>query len=136
MSNRVKWETYALGFVAILVARAVNIIIGCLVMNLSRKKHKITFGHAFLMWFSGFRGALAFSMGIICFNMFPDFGSYFLDLTVVFTCITVSSPRSSLILSVLNMNSTKAFHLTHAWTDSASVFVLFLLFFSFKAISF
>lgn len=81
--------TYVIGFLTILVARFLNVLVMVVLLNFCRSKNKIKFGHAFLLWFSGFRGALAFTMGIIASEELGILGESFLSLTIWFTCLSV-----------------------------------------------
>merc|ERR1711963_830526 len=73
-------------FLAIAVARAVNIYPLSFVLNLGRK-HKIPMNYQHMLWFSGLRGAMAFALAMQ--NTMTDSRQMFLTTTSLITIITV-----------------------------------------------
>ena len=73
-------------FLAIAVARAVNIYPLSFVLNLGRK-HKIPINYQHMLWFSGLRGAMAFALAMQ--NTMTDSRQMFLTTTSLITIITV-----------------------------------------------
>lgn len=61
--NDISWSFTGATLVLILAARAVGVFPLVMILNLCRsKKRKILMGHAFLMWWSGLRGAIAIGL--------------------------------------------------------------------------
>lgn len=80
-----------LGFVFLLFARYCNIYGVSFIINQLARDTKINGTFQFVLWFSGFRGAMAFAIALQAANKFQenDVGRDFLTLTVIYTCITI-----------------------------------------------
>ena len=73
-------------FIAIAVARAINIYPLSFFLNLGRK-HRIPINYQHMLWFSGLRGAMAFALAIQ--NTMTTARQMFLTTTSLITIVTV-----------------------------------------------
>eukprot|EP01064_Diplonema_japonicum_P028708 TRINITY_DN4471_c3_g3_i1.p1 TRINITY_DN4471_c3_g3~~TRINITY_DN4471_c3_g3_i1.p1 ORF type:complete len:688 (+),score=77.30 TRINITY_DN4471_c3_g3_i1:38-2065(+) len=92
----------AMVYVAMLVARAVNIFPLSALANRNRKQQKVTGKMQFFMWFSGLRGAIAFGLALLTLtaaeknngdhpdkNISENIARVFVSTTLVMVIITV-----------------------------------------------
>ena len=84
------WPSIITGFIIINISRFMNIYSCTFLLNLCRPQAKKIYGkYSFMMFFSGFRGAMAFAMALMANELFP-FGESILTLTIIYTMATVS----------------------------------------------
>ena len=94
-------------FMAIAVARALNIYPLSFVLNLGRK-HRIPMNYQHVLWFSGLRGAMAFALAIQ--NTMTEARQMFLTTTSLITIVTVifcgglTSPLLTLLKASVTSN--------------------------------
>lgn len=70
-------------------ARLLNIAICTFLVNRSRSDTKIDFKTAFIMWFSGLRGAMAYALALSCAVDFPSVGPVILIDTLLYSFVTI-----------------------------------------------
>ncbi len=80
---------FIFAYIFIQFARYVNIKLISSILNRYRTKNKINTTYRFMMWFSGFRGAMAFALSLKSIEDYHETGAIMLTITLLFAITNV-----------------------------------------------
>jgi hypothetical protein len=83
-------EMLAYAIFVILVARAAHVLTCSFFINLTRKTNKVSPKFQFILWFSGFRGAMAFALAIESIFLMPDKDTHHISSRIFSLAIWIS----------------------------------------------
>ena len=92
-------------YLAMLLARALNVFPMSFLANLNRKRQRITGSMQFFMWFSGLRGAIAFGLALLTLSKAKKYAGTEPDkvITVEIAQVFVSTTLIMVVITVLIM---------------------------------
>ncbi|EAS03124.2 transporter, monovalent cation:proton antiporter-2 (CPA2) family protein (macronuclear) [Tetrahymena thermophila SB210] len=104
---------FILGFLIINLARYFNIEIITYMLNRYRTKNKINKTFRFIMWFSGFRGAMAYALSMKSMEQFTEsyYGRIMLTITLLYANINIFIHASILLPIATKLKIQKNFNI-------------------------
>ena len=90
------WQILVFNIVVLFIARAANVIICSLLLNLKVRKTIISVKMQVMSFFSGLRGAMAFALAMESIEDYPRRGRIMLLITITFALFTIFGLASAL----------------------------------------